>query len=123
MPEAGDNYVSAYVMLPHGGTLSMGRVIERKRYADGKPVGRANNNSILDSRDYLVYFEDVEVTELTANFIAESIYAMCDPEGERVLIFDCIVYFKRERNFMTLTDQRFFDSRGKDQYYRSTKGW
>ena len=48
---------------------------------------------------------------------------MCDPEGERVLIFDCIVDFNHDRNAMTLTNERFVDSRGKAQNYRSTKGW
>ena len=48
---------------------------------------------------------------------------MCGPEGERVLIFDCIVDFKRDRNVMTLTDEKFFDSCGKSRNYRSTKGW
>ena len=33
--EAGDNYVNIYVMLPRGGTISMGPVIERKCDADG----------------------------------------------------------------------------------------
>ena len=60
---------------------------------------------------------------LTANIISESIYAMCDLEGERVLLFDCIVDLKHEINDMTLTDQKFVDSRGKAHNYRSTKGW
>ena len=72
-PEAGDNYVKIDIMLPRGVTLSMERVIERKRDANGKPVGRANESPFLDSRHYLVDFEDSEVTELTANIMAEYI--------------------------------------------------
>ena len=75
------------VMLPCGGTLSRGRAIERKPDANGNPVGKSNGNIILDSRHYLVEFEYGEVTELTAKIISESIYAMCEPEGERVLLF------------------------------------
>ena len=48
---------------------------------------------------------------------------MCDPEGERVLLFYCILDFKRDRNYMTLTDQKFVDSCVKAKNYRSTKGW
>ena len=48
---------------------------------------------------------------------------MCDPEGERVILFGCIVYFKRDRNAMKITDQKFFNSRGKAHNYRSNKGW
>ena len=72
--------MNAYIMLPRGGTISMGPVIERKCDADGKFVGRSNENTILYSRRYLVEFEYVEVNEFTANIIAESIYVMCDLE-------------------------------------------
>ena len=63
------------------------------------------------------------MTSPTENIIAESIYAMCDPEVERVLIFDCIVDFKHDRNDMTLANQKFLDSSDKAQHCRSTKGW
>ena len=91
-------------MFPCGETISRGRVNERNQYSDGNPVGQANGNPILDSLNYLDEFEDGEVTKLAAKIISESIYAMCDPEGEIVLIFDCIVDFKHDRNDMTLTD-------------------
>ena len=61
--------------------------------------------------------------ELTANKIAESMYAMCDEEGNQILLFDSIVDHRKDANAMTLSDQIFVDSRGKKQYKRSTKGW
>ncbi len=39
-PEAGDNYISAEILLPLGGVLRQGKVINRKRDADGNTVGR-----------------------------------------------------------------------------------
>ena len=65
-------------MLPRGGNLARGRVTERKRDHEGNVIGRSNANPILDTREYEVKFEDGDVTELTANAIAESMYAMCD---------------------------------------------
>ena len=65
-------------MLPRGSTLARGRVIERKRDHEGNFIGRSNANPILDTREYKVKFEDGDVTELTANAIAESMYGMCD---------------------------------------------
>ena len=59
-------------MLPHGGTLARGRVVRRKHDREGNPIGRANANPILDTRSYEVEFEDGDVSELTANTIAES---------------------------------------------------
>jgi hypothetical protein len=78
-PEIGDNYLSAKLMLPKGGVMVKGRVTARKRDRDGKPVGHANDNPILDTRSYIVNFDDGDQTELTANMIAESLYSRCDP--------------------------------------------
>ena len=79
-PEANENYMNAYVMLPCSRTKSRWRVIEGKRDTDGNHVEQANENPILDSCHYLVKFKYGEFNELTENFIAESIYAIDDPE-------------------------------------------
>ena len=121
-PELGDQYINADVLFPRGGSLARGRVIERKRDSDGNPIGRANANPILDSRHYNVEFEDGEVTELTANVIAESMYAMCDENGHKVLLFDSIVDFKRSNVALSLADQKTVHN-GRASFKRSTKGW
>ena len=108
-------------ILSFGGTISRGQVIDRKCDGDGTPVGRDNENLILDSRHFLVVFEDGEVTEITTNIIAESTYAICDPEGERVLLFDCILDFKHDRNAITLTKKKFVEYLSKDHNYSLTK--
>jgi len=71
-------------LLPHDNdTLARGRVTKRKRDLDENVVDHANANPILDTREYLVEFDDGEVSELTANVIAQSMYAMCDDEVTR----------------------------------------
>ena len=60
-------------MLPRGETSARGKVIARKRDADGNPVGRADTNPVKDSRTYEVQFPDGKVAELTGNVIVESI--------------------------------------------------
>ena len=55
-------------------------------------MGCENDNPIRDTRQYVVKFESGEVTELTANVIAQSMYSMCDEDGYQVLLFDAIVY-------------------------------
>ncbi|MFN9958336.1 MAG: hypothetical protein ACK55I_34985, partial [bacterium] len=81
-PEADDNYIGANVSLPLGGILKRGRVTSRKRNADGLPAGLANDNPILDTREYVVQFDDGnDEIELNANAIAESLYSQCDPDG------------------------------------------
>jgi hypothetical protein len=77
-PEIGENYLSAELMLPKGGVMVKSCVTVHKRDRDGNPVGRANDNSILDTRSYMVNVDDGNQTELTANMIAESLYLQCD---------------------------------------------
>ena len=60
---------------------------------------------------------------MTANVIAQSMYEMCDEEGNRTLLFDAIIDHRRCLTALTKADQKFVDSRGKAQYRRSTKGW
>ena len=54
-----------------------------KQDDNGNPIGHANDNPILDTREYIVEFDDSDVTELTANLITESMYAQCDPNGNQ----------------------------------------
>ena len=90
-PEMGDNYLSAEIMLPCGGTMVNGRVATRKRDNAGNPIGLANANPILDTRSYIVHFDNGDQTKLTANMIAESLYSQCDPDGHEYVLLDEIV--------------------------------
>jgi hypothetical protein len=74
-PEMGDNYLSAEIMLPCGGTMVKGRVAARKCDRDGNLIGLTNPNPILDTRSYIIHFDNGNQTELTANMIAESLYS------------------------------------------------
>ena len=119
MPDA---YLNASVVFPQGDKHVRGRVKGRKRDADSNPIGRANANPILDTRRYEVEFPDGEVTELTANVIAESMYAQCDEEGNELVIMDSIVGYKKGSNALELKDQRMVH-RGKPSLRRTTVGW
>ena len=76
----------------------------------------------IDSEIAIAVSSDGDVTELTANAIAESMYAMCDKNGDHILLFDAIVGHNKNKKAMTRTEQNFVDSIGKQQYKRSTKG-
>jgi hypothetical protein len=47
-----DQYVGARVRVPIGGEIRTGKVFRRKRELDGTVRGRANANSMLDTRTY-----------------------------------------------------------------------
>ncbi len=95
MPKIGDNYLSAELMLPKGGVMVKGHATAHKRDRGGKPVGCVNDNPILDTRSYIVNFDDVDQTELTANMIAESLYLQCDPDGNQYVLLEEIVDHQR----------------------------
>ena len=89
-PEVGDNYLGASVMLPRGGTLARGHVIKRKRDQHVDATGQAHATPVLDTCEYEIEWEDDGVSATTANVIAESMYVMCDEDGNRVLLFDAM---------------------------------
>jgi hypothetical protein len=82
-PEIGDNYLSVEILIPRGGSMIKGCVKSRKRDTDGNPIGRAAANPILDTREYIVEFEDGNEAELNVNLIAEAMYAQCNPDGNQ----------------------------------------
>jgi len=122
-PEMGDNYLTAELMLPRGGTMEKGRVSARKRDRNGNPVGLANSNPILDTRVYIIDFDDGDQTELTANLIAESLFSQCDPDGNQYVLLDEIVDHRRLPTAIKLADQKVIRANGRTYLKRSTIGW
>jgi hypothetical protein len=78
-----DQYVGAHVRVPIGDEIRSGKVVRRKRELDGTVRGRANANSMSDTRTYEIEFPDDRSDEYTANKIAENMYAQCDIEGRQ----------------------------------------
>ena len=69
-PEMFDAYLSAWVLLPHGGELLKAQIVGQKRDANGNPVGQAHSNPILDTREYEVGFtEDRKSTRLNSSHV------------------------------------------------------
>jgi hypothetical protein len=90
-PEMGDNYLSAEISIPCGGTLVKGRITSRKRDKDSNPVGLANANPILHTHEYTFTFNDSDETVLNANLIAEAMYAQYNPDRNQYVLLDSII--------------------------------
>jgi hypothetical protein len=90
-PEMGDNYLNAEISVLQGGTLAKGGVTSQKRDKDGNPVGLANANPILDTRQYTFTINDGDETVLNANLIAKAMYAQWDPDGDQYVLLDSII--------------------------------
>jgi len=122
-PETGDTFIGAEIILPRGGTMTKGRVTARKRDVDGNLKGTANDIPILDTREYVVTFDDGDVTELNANLIAQSMYAQCDPDGNQYVLLDTIIDYRRLDTAIRLSDQIVVRPNGRTYKRRNTIGW
>ena len=121
-PGVSDQYIGATVDIKHQGELRSGKVKERARDDDGQFIGEANSNPLMDTRKYIVEFPDGEVTEYTANVIAESMIAQCDADGYDVRLLDAIIDHKKDGNAVKDAD-RYFYNRGRRYPKKTTAGW
>ncbi len=121
-PEAGDEYVHALVMLPCGSQMMSGTVRARKRDLDGNPIGCRSDNPILDTRLYDIEFPDGEVTPLTANAIAQAMYAQCDVDRNEYLLLDSFVDVQKDHTAISLDEQKSVHNR-REYMRRTTLGW
>ena len=96
---------------------------KRARDNDGNPMGTANTNPILDTRQYVVEFEDGTEAELTANAIAQSMYAQCDPDGNKCVLLDSLIDFRQSTTALGIADQKVTRDDGRTYMRRSTAGW
>ena len=101
----------------------MGRVVKRARGSDGETIGRANQNPILDTHEYVVEFEDGTQAELAANVIAQSMCAQCDADGNIYLLFESIVDHRKGASALNHEDQIIRKDTGRTYMRRSTVGW
>ena len=97
-----DVYLNVSIVLPRGDKMSRGKVVSLKRDVDGNPIGRENANPILDSRQYEVKFDDGEVTDLTANVIAERMYAHFYENRNALLMLDYNINYQKSEWAMYL---------------------
>ena len=103
--------------------MARGRVIRWKRDTDSNPTGRANANPILDTRVYNIEFDEGDVTELTANMIAQAMYAQCDPDGNQYMLLDQLIDHRKKDNAISLSEQIVQRDNGRTYRRKTTAGW
>ena len=92
-----DTYLNMEIALPRGGgdpeDTQFAKVTKRLRDAEGRPIGTANDNPLLDTREYEVEFLDGHVESMSANLIAQHLFSQVDEEGHRYILLDDIIDF------------------------------
>jgi hypothetical protein len=115
-------YVGAHVRVPIGGEIRSGKVVRHKRELDGTVRGRANANSMLDTRTYEIEFPDGRSDEYTTNVIAENMYAQCDIEGRKYNLMESIFDHKTDEHAIKPADMYIKNGSNK-KGRKTTKGW
>ena len=91
-PDTYDQYVNMELALDRGGDRpEFAKVKKILKDANGRLIGVANDNLILDSRMYEVKYNDGHTSSLAANVIAENLFAQVDQEGNQFVILEAIV--------------------------------
>ena len=76
-----------------------------KHDANDNSIGRSHQNPILDTCLYEVEFPWGEMTELAGNFIAISIYAQCDVNGNENLLLEEFINLRKNGSPLSVEDQ------------------
>lgn len=118
-PEELDEYLTAEVMLPHGGEHVRGTIVGRAKNPDGIPIGQRNSNPMLDTREYDVKFSDGATESYTTNMIAEHLYSQVDTEGNAFNIIKAIINHKSDKTAVKRPASGPLDKRAR----HTTRGW
>ena len=86
--------------------MARGQVICQKCDANGNPIGRSNQNPILDTCHQKVGFPGGETIELAANIIAELMYAQCDINGNEYLLLEAFIDRRKNSSALSVEDQK-----------------
>jgi hypothetical protein len=119
-----DTYLNKEVALADGADeAKLGRVTKRLRDAEGRPIGTANENPLLDTREYAVEFRDGHIESLSANLIAKNLYSQLDDEGNRHVLLSDIIDHRRDERAIDKADAFVHRKNGVKRRRETTLGW
>jgi hypothetical protein len=123
----GDVYLNKEVKLTAGANdasdVQFGKVTKRIRDAEGRPIGMANKNPLLDTREYEVEFRDGRTESISANLIAQNLFSQIDDEGARHVLLDEIVDHRRSDSAIDKADAIMTMKNGVKRRRHTTQGW
>lgn len=123
-PDSFDNYLDMEIALDRGlDHPQLARVTKRLKDHRGNPIGTSHSNPILDTRMYEVEFTDGYKQSMSANIIAENMFASVDEEGHRHVLLDSIMDVRTTGKQITKADAFITSSNGVRRRRETTKGW
>ena len=91
--------------------------------ANGIPIGTAHDNPLLDTRMYEVEYVDGKKVALSANHIAENLFAQVDDEGNRHVLMHEIIDHRTNGQEVKQQDAFLTTKMGTKWLRETTKGW
>jgi hypothetical protein len=124
-PDCFDGYIGMEIAMDTGpdDEPQKARVVKRLKGPDGQPIGVANANPILDTRLYEVEYIDGHRAALSANIIAENLFAQVDQEGHRQLNFSEIIGHRNDGTQIQEGSEHIISRNGVKRRMETTKGW
>jgi hypothetical protein len=99
------------------------RVTKRSKDKDGFPIGRANNNPILDTRMYEVEYPGGRKASIAANAIADNMFAQVGDKGNQHVLFEEIIDHRTDGTEVKQQDAFLTTRNGNKRPRETTKGW
>ena len=103
--------------------LQFAKVMKEVTDDEGVPIGKANNNPILDSRMFEVEYLDGTTEVLAANVIAENIVSQVDDNAHRQLLIDEIVDHRKDDSALSWDQATITSNTGVKKMKKTTRGW
>ena len=125
MPDTYDTYLQIELALPQGDRLELrlAKVTKQMKDAHSIPIGTAHDNLLLDTRMYEVEYVDGEKAALSANHIAENLFAQVDDEGNRHVLMHEIIDHCTNGQEVKQQDTFLITIMGTKRLRDTTKGW
>ena len=118
-----DTYMNMEVALPRDTEgPDFACVTKRLKDTNGLPIGTENDDPILDTRVHEVEYVDGHKASLTANAIAQNMFAQVDDKGNRHVLFDKIVDHRHTAPARKQADTFIVTSIGNRPRLETTKG-
>ncbi len=122
-----DTYLNTEKAIARGAgeseDVQYGRVTKRLRDAEGRPIGTANDNPLLDTREYSVQFLDGNTEAIAAKLIAQHLYSQIDNKGRRHILLDDIIDHRKSEQAIDKADAFVTMNDVVKRRRETTQGW
>jgi hypothetical protein len=99
------------------------KVTKRLRDTEGHPIRTANNNPLLDTREYEVEFLDGHIESMSVNLIAQHLFSQVDEEGHRHVLLDDIIDLRKDEMAVDKAGAFITMNNGVKRRHQKTQGW